>query len=154
MYTMSDLGCFKLNIITDNVNEARGAKDTLEILFWGVMHKRFGVITSRDICFDLKFLGLECGAQSVVATANLANSDCEGRLRIQTLKISDNSETKGSPENSYITITANSESTNLLRIDVLQMFVFFLQMGFTLILATLDGLDVCLLGDVIGEEGE
>ncbi|GJR00527.1 hypothetical protein Tco_0523511, partial [Tanacetum coccineum] len=36
--------------------------------------------------------------------------------------------------------------------DVLQMFVFFLQMGFTLILATLDGLDVCLLGDVIGED--
>ncbi|GJS50292.1 hypothetical protein Tco_0600413 [Tanacetum coccineum] len=28
------------------VNEARGAKDTLGILFWGVMHKRFGVITS------------------------------------------------------------------------------------------------------------
>ncbi|GJW54188.1 putative nucleotidyltransferase, ribonuclease H [Tanacetum coccineum] len=38
------------------VNEARGAKDTLGILFWGVMHKRFGVITSRDICFDLKYL--------------------------------------------------------------------------------------------------
>ncbi|GJR99796.1 hypothetical protein Tco_0316305 [Tanacetum coccineum] len=36
--------------------------------------------------------------------------------------------------------------------DVLQMFGFFLQMGFTLILATLDGLDVCLLGDVIGED--
>ncbi|GKD44744.1 hypothetical protein Tco_1269389, partial [Tanacetum coccineum] len=36
--------------------------------------------------------------------------------------------------------------------DVLQMFVFFLQMGFTLTLATLDGLDVCLLGDVIGED--
>ncbi|GKE41488.1 hypothetical protein Tco_1468772, partial [Tanacetum coccineum] len=29
------------------VNEERGAKDTLGILFWGVMHKRFGVITSR-----------------------------------------------------------------------------------------------------------
>ncbi|GJW97232.1 hypothetical protein Tco_0179040 [Tanacetum coccineum] len=29
-------------------------------------------------------------------------------------------------------------------------FGFFLQMGFTLILATLDGLDVGLLGDVIG----
>ncbi|GJZ50831.1 hypothetical protein Tco_0605346 [Tanacetum coccineum] len=36
--------------------------------------------------------------------------------------------------------------------DVLQMFGFFLQMGFTLILATLDGLDECLLGDVIGED--
>ncbi|GJZ93456.1 hypothetical protein Tco_0665521 [Tanacetum coccineum] len=34
--------------------------------------------------------------------------------------------------------------------DVLQRFGFFLQMGFTLILATLDGLDVGLLGDVIG----
>ncbi|GKE64957.1 hypothetical protein Tco_1519118 [Tanacetum coccineum] len=34
--------------------------------------------------------------------------------------------------------------------DVLQRFDFFLQMGFTLILATLDGLDVGLLGDVIG----
>ncbi|GJV02822.1 hypothetical protein Tco_1336391 [Tanacetum coccineum] len=36
-------------------------------------------------------------------------------------------------------------------LDVLQRFGFFLQMGFTLILATLDGLDVGLLGDVIGE---
>ncbi|GJU78178.1 hypothetical protein Tco_1275248 [Tanacetum coccineum] len=36
--------------------------------------------------------------------------------------------------------------------EVLQMLVFFLQMGFTLILATLDGLDVGLLGDVIGED--
>ncbi|GKB16456.1 hypothetical protein Tco_0850379 [Tanacetum coccineum] len=34
----------------------------------------------------------------------------------------------------------------------LQMLGFFLQMGFTLILATLDGLDVGLLGDVIGED--
>ncbi|GKC88106.1 hypothetical protein Tco_1148755 [Tanacetum coccineum] len=33
--------------------------------------------------------------------------------------------------------------------DVLQRFGFFLQMGFTHILATLDGLDVGLLGDVI-----
>ncbi|GJT15962.1 hypothetical protein Tco_0874668 [Tanacetum coccineum] len=31
-----------------HVNEARCAKDTLRILFWGVMHKRFGVITSWD----------------------------------------------------------------------------------------------------------
>ncbi|GJU73246.1 retrovirus-related pol polyprotein from transposon TNT 1-94 [Tanacetum coccineum] len=31
-------------------------------------------------------------------------------------------------------------------------FSFILQMGFTLILATLDGLDVGLLGDVIGED--
>ncbi|GJZ16057.1 hypothetical protein Tco_0551734 [Tanacetum coccineum] len=37
-------------------------------------------------------------------------------------------------------------------LDVLQGFSFFLQMGFTLILATLDGLDVGLLGDVIGED--
>ncbi|GKD08614.1 hypothetical protein Tco_1188299, partial [Tanacetum coccineum] len=29
---------------------------------------------------------------------------------------------------------------------------FFLQMGFTLMLATLDGLDVGLLGDVIGDD--
>ncbi|GJZ32539.1 hypothetical protein Tco_0577975 [Tanacetum coccineum] len=35
---------------------------------------------------------------------------------------------------------------------IVNMFVFFLQMGFTLILATLDGLDVCLLRDVIGED--
>ncbi|GKD32901.1 hypothetical protein Tco_1248410 [Tanacetum coccineum] len=40
----------------ENVNEARGAKDTLGILFWGVMHKRFGVITSWDFCYDLKSL--------------------------------------------------------------------------------------------------
>ncbi|GJZ48304.1 hypothetical protein Tco_0602136 [Tanacetum coccineum] len=37
-------------------------------------------------------------------------------------------------------------------LDVLQRFSFFLQMGFTLILATLDGLDVGLLGDVIDED--
>nr|GEY48575.1 hypothetical protein [Tanacetum cinerariifolium] len=37
-------------------------------------------------------------------------------------------------------------------LDVLQGFSFFLQMGLTLILATLDGLDVGLLGDVIGED--
>ncbi|GJT74185.1 putative nucleotidyltransferase, ribonuclease H [Tanacetum coccineum] len=37
-------------------------------------------------------------------------------------------------------------------LDVLQGFSFFLQMGFTLILATLDGLDVGLLEDVIGED--
>ncbi|GJZ17644.1 hypothetical protein Tco_0553767 [Tanacetum coccineum] len=34
----------------------------------------------------------------------------------------------------------------------LREFSFILQMGFTLILATLDGLDVGLLGDVIGED--
>ncbi|GKF88004.1 hypothetical protein Tco_0258881, partial [Tanacetum coccineum] len=37
-------------------------------------------------------------------------------------------------------------------LDVLQWFSFFIQMGFTLILATLDGLDVGLLGDVVGED--
>ncbi|GJV35017.1 ribonuclease H-like domain-containing protein, partial [Tanacetum coccineum] len=37
-------------------------------------------------------------------------------------------------------------------LDVLQGFSFFLQMGFTLILATLDGLEEGLLGDVIGED--
>nr|GFB85222.1 hypothetical protein [Tanacetum cinerariifolium] len=37
-------------------------------------------------------------------------------------------------------------------LDMLQGFSFFLQMGLTLILATLDGLDVRLLGDVIGED--
>ncbi|GJZ20175.1 hypothetical protein Tco_0556765 [Tanacetum coccineum] len=36
--------------------------------------------------------------------------------------------------------------------EELQMLGFFLQMGFTLILATLDGLDVGLLGDVNGED--
>ncbi|GJY59408.1 hypothetical protein Tco_0459300 [Tanacetum coccineum] len=36
--------------------------------------------------------------------------------------------------------------------EELQMLGFFLQMGFTLILATFDGLDVGLLGDVIGED--
>ncbi|GKE16396.1 hypothetical protein Tco_1423973 [Tanacetum coccineum] len=37
-------------------------------------------------------------------------------------------------------------------LDVLQGFSFFLQMGFTLILATFDGLDVGLLENVIGED--
>ncbi|GJW54193.1 hypothetical protein Tco_0098278 [Tanacetum coccineum] len=36
-------------------------------------------------------------------------------------------------------------------LDVLQGLSFFLQMGFTLILATLDGLDMGLLGGVISE---
>ncbi|GKB17566.1 hypothetical protein Tco_0851489 [Tanacetum coccineum] len=45
-----------LKIGTSKVNEARGAKDTLGILFRGVMHKRFGVITSWDIYYDLKSL--------------------------------------------------------------------------------------------------
>ncbi|GJR01957.1 hypothetical protein Tco_0524941 [Tanacetum coccineum] len=37
-------------------------------------------------------------------------------------------------------------------LEVLQGFSFFLQIGFTLILATFDGLDVGLLEDVIGED--
>nr|GEU90677.1 hypothetical protein [Tanacetum cinerariifolium] len=37
-------------------------------------------------------------------------------------------------------------------LDVLQGFSFFLQMGFTLILATLNGLDMGLLGDIIGDD--
>nr|GEZ29337.1 hypothetical protein [Tanacetum cinerariifolium] len=37
-------------------------------------------------------------------------------------------------------------------LDVLQGFSFFLQMGLTLILANLDGLDVSLLGDIIGDD--
>ncbi|GKB94160.1 hypothetical protein Tco_0980297 [Tanacetum coccineum] len=40
----------------------------------------------------------------------------------------------------------------VVRVAWLRGFSFFLQMGFTLILATLDGLDVGLLGDVIGED--
>nr|GEY87575.1 hypothetical protein [Tanacetum cinerariifolium] len=40
----------------------------------------------------------------------------------------------------------------LISLDVFQGFSFFLQIGFTLILATFDGLDVGLLGDVIGED--
>ncbi|GJW05137.1 putative reverse transcriptase domain-containing protein [Tanacetum coccineum] len=47
-------------ILIVKVNEARGAKDTLGILFSGVMHKRFGVITLWDICYDLKSLLSEC----------------------------------------------------------------------------------------------
>ncbi|GKA50623.1 hypothetical protein Tco_0743696 [Tanacetum coccineum] len=47
--------------------------------------------------------------------------------------------------------SVNREFT-LSLLDVLQGFSIFLQMGFTLILATLDGLDVGLLGDVIGED--
>ncbi|GJV04009.1 hypothetical protein Tco_1337578 [Tanacetum coccineum] len=37
-------------------------------------------------------------------------------------------------------------------LDVLQGLSFFLQVGFTLILATLDGLDMGLLGGVISED--
>nr|GEX60149.1 hypothetical protein [Tanacetum cinerariifolium] len=45
-------------------------------------------------------------------------------------------------------MTDDGEFT-LSSLDVLQRFIFFLQMGLALILATLDGLDVGLLGDVI-----
>ncbi|GJT44619.1 putative reverse transcriptase domain-containing protein [Tanacetum coccineum] len=38
------------------VNEARGAKDTWGYSFGESLHKRFGVITSWDICYDLKSL--------------------------------------------------------------------------------------------------
>ncbi|GJY39417.1 hypothetical protein Tco_0425781 [Tanacetum coccineum] len=48
--------------------------------------------------------------------------------------------------------STNSGKFTLSPLDELQGFSFFLQMGFTLILATLDGLDVGLLGDVIGED--
>ncbi|GJS53456.1 putative reverse transcriptase domain-containing protein [Tanacetum coccineum] len=47
---------FTKPVPSSSVNKARGAKDILGILFWGVMHKRFGVITSWDIYYDLKSL--------------------------------------------------------------------------------------------------
>ncbi|GJZ62838.1 hypothetical protein Tco_0619259 [Tanacetum coccineum] len=47
------------------------------------------------------------------------------------------------PEQAFVEYTSS-------RTDEACRFGFFLQMGFTLILATLDGLDVGLLGDVIG----
>ncbi|GKD55488.1 hypothetical protein Tco_1288875, partial [Tanacetum coccineum] len=68
---------------------------------------------SENIQSNLKggFLRLECGAQSVVATANrtlrirvlhhIANSDCEGLLRIRALKDIANSDTIGFIANSY-----------------------------------------------------
>ncbi|GKC64792.1 gag-pol polyprotein [Tanacetum coccineum] len=46
----------------------------------------------------------------------------------------------------------SKDEFTLSSLKVLQRFSFFLQMGFTLILATLDGLDVCLLEDVIDED--
>ncbi|GKF62257.1 hypothetical protein Tco_0182311, partial [Tanacetum coccineum] len=52
----------------------------------------------------------------------------------------------------FLVVDATWAIPTMSTFDVLQMFVFFLQMGFTLILATLDGLDVYLLGDVIGED--
>ncbi|GJY09020.1 hypothetical protein Tco_0377205, partial [Tanacetum coccineum] len=58
--------------------------------------------------------------------------------------------TVGSSSNSGNHST-NNEFT-LSSLEVLQGFSFFLQMGFTVILATLDGLDVGLLEDVIGED--
>nr|GEW92334.1 hypothetical protein [Tanacetum cinerariifolium] len=53
--------------------------------------------------------------------------------------------------NVHRTIARRGEFT-LSSLDVLQVFSFFLQMGLTLILATLDDLDAGLLGDVIGED--
>ncbi|GKD75239.1 hypothetical protein Tco_1333521, partial [Tanacetum coccineum] len=50
------------------VSEARGAKDTLGILFWGVMHKRFGVITPWDNCYELKscYFNVEHNARGLI----------------------------------------------------------------------------------------
>nr|GEX69636.1 hypothetical protein [Tanacetum cinerariifolium] len=48
-------------------------------------------------------------------------------------------------------VTHQGEFT-LSSLDVLQGFIFFLQIGLTLILATFDSLDVGLLGDVFGED--
>ncbi|GJR45715.1 hypothetical protein Tco_1313818 [Tanacetum coccineum] len=45
-----------------------------------------------------------------------------------------------------------TDEFTLSSLEVLQWFSFFLQMGFTLILATLDGLGVGLLEDVIGKD--
>ncbi|GJT45198.1 hypothetical protein Tco_0953913 [Tanacetum coccineum] len=59
--------------------------------------------------------------------------------------------TKAIPNMGFNLVNVEGELT-LSSLDVLQGFSFFLQMGFTLILATLDGLDVGLLGDVIGED--
>ncbi|GKB07272.1 hypothetical protein Tco_0835556 [Tanacetum coccineum] len=83
---------------------------------------------SENIQSNLKggFLGLEYGAQSVVTTANrtlrirvlhhIANSDCEGLLRIQALKDIANSETIGFIANSYakdyLRIRVLHETTN------------------------------------------
>ncbi|GJT93158.1 hypothetical protein Tco_1082003 [Tanacetum coccineum] len=49
-------------------------------------------------------------------------------------------------------LVAAQGKLTLSSLDVLQGFSFFLQIGFTLILATLNGLDMGLLGDVIGED--
>ncbi|GJR11672.1 hypothetical protein Tco_0794324 [Tanacetum coccineum] len=59
--------------------------------------------------------------------------------------------TREIPNMGFNLVDVEGELT-LSSLDVLQGFSFFLQMGFTLILATLDGLDVGLLGDVIGED--
>ncbi|GJS03586.1 hypothetical protein Tco_0320094 [Tanacetum coccineum] len=59
--------------------------------------------------------------------------------------------TRAIPNMGFNLVDVEGELT-LSSLDVLQGFSFFLQMGFTLILATLDGLDVGLLGDVIGED--
>ncbi|GKD80830.1 hypothetical protein Tco_1347669, partial [Tanacetum coccineum] len=55
-------------------------------------------------------------------------------------------------ESVWLSLLGDGGKFTLSPLDVLQGFSFFLQMGFTLILATLDGLDVGLLGDVIGED--
>ncbi|GJY91919.1 hypothetical protein Tco_0507701, partial [Tanacetum coccineum] len=89
---------------------------------------------SENIQSNMKggFLGLECSAQFVVATANhtegtlrirvldhIVNSDCKGLLRIRALKDIANSDTIGFIANSYskdylqirvLHETANSES--------------------------------------------
>ncbi|GJW50852.1 hypothetical protein Tco_0092203 [Tanacetum coccineum] len=51
-----------------------------------------------------------------------------------------------------VKVSLMQEFVVLSTFEELQMLGFFLQMGFTLSLATLDGFDVGLLGDVIGED--
>ncbi|GJY52028.1 hypothetical protein Tco_0442875 [Tanacetum coccineum] len=55
-------------------------------------------------------------------------------------------------EGVWLCLVGDRGELTLSSFDVLQGFNFFLQMGFTLILATLNGLDVGLLGDVMGED--
>ncbi|GJW76540.1 hypothetical protein Tco_0138222 [Tanacetum coccineum] len=58
----------------------------------------------------------------------------------------------GGCETTYGDVGVSLCELTLSSLDVSQGFSFFIQMGFTLILAILDGLDVGLLEDVIGED--
>ncbi|GKB42665.1 hypothetical protein Tco_0887607 [Tanacetum coccineum] len=90
-------------------------------------------------------------AMTQATIRKLVTDSVTAALEAQAATMENADNTNRNTEESEAHVARKCELT-LSSLDVVQGFSFFLQMGFTLILATLDGLDVCLLGDVIGED--